>query len=534
MPTLYRKYRPQTFADLIGQEHITQTITNAISLNKVAHAYLFSGPRGVGKTTLARLVAKAVNCPNRAPGTAEPCNTCSSCDEITHGRNIDVIEIDAASHTGVDNVRENIIENAQFKPTKSPFKVFVIDEVHMLSTSAFNALLKTLEEPPAHVIFVLATTENHKLPATILSRCQRFNFNKIPTDKMIKRLKLLAEGEEVEVEDEVLKRVAFKSDGCLRDAESLLGQIFSLGLKKITAADSENILPTPQPEKVLALLETVFNHNAQVGLEIIAEQIKSGANLEQFAYDIAETLRLVLILQTGFEPEELLDYKAEDKKRLKHLSTLITTDKLIKLTDKIIVRKQEMKRSTLPQLPLELWIIEATNLESQTKNTDNDETPKTPGGHISIIEEKTKPVTTEPVATIDSTPPAHKITETIKTAISNLTHPHKLPQVTIETIKEKWSDLIKELDQTNHSLTFILKVCTLEAITENGLEISLPYSFHKEKIEDRKTKRIIEDILEKILGERITIYCTVKEIQREVPVDETGAIAADFGGEVVE
>lgn len=528
MPTLYRKYRPQTFADLIGQEHIAQTITNAISLNKVAHAYLFSGPRGVGKTTLARLVAKAVNCPNRKDGTAEPCNTCSSCEEITQGRNIDVIEIDAASHTGVDNVRENIIENAQFKPTKSPFKVFIIDEVHMLSTSAFNALLKTLEEPPAHVIFILATTENHKLPATILSRCQRFNFNKIPTDKMIKRLKTLASSEEIEVEDEVLKRVAFKSDGCLRDAESLLGQIFSLGLKKITAADSENILPTPQPEKVLTLLENIFDNNASAGLEIIAEQIKTGANLEQFAYDIAEALRLVLILQTGFEPEELTTYKTEDKKRLKHLGALVTTNKLIILTDKIIVRRQEMKRSALPQLPLELWVIEATNLDNQKK--DIDETPKTPSGDVSS-EPKTKKETKE---VVDIDPPAHKITDTIKTAISNLTHPHKLPQTTLEVVKEKWSDLIKELDQSNHSLTFILKVCNLEAVTENGLEISLPYSFHKEKIDDRKTKKLIEDLLEKILGERISIFCTIKDTQTKKTDDEAGVIAADFGGEVVE
>jgi DNA polymerase-3 subunit gamma/tau len=178
MTTLYRKYRPQKFTDLVGQEYIVQTITNEIKLEHLAHAYLFSGPRGVGKTTLARLLAKAVNCSNRAKDTFEPCEECSSCQEITLGRNVDVIEIDAASQTGVDNVRENIIENAQYKPTKSPYKVFIIDEVHMLSTSAFNALLKTLEEPPAHCIFVLATTELHKLPATILSRCERFNFKK--------------------------------------------------------------------------------------------------------------------------------------------------------------------------------------------------------------------------------------------------------------------------------------------------------------------------------------------------------------------
>lgn len=528
MTTLYRKYRPQTFADLIGQEHITQTITNAISAEKVAHAYLFSGPRGVGKTTLARLLAKAVNCPNRAKGSAEPCNTCSSCEEITQGRNIDVIEIDAASHTGVDNVRENIIENAQFKPTKSPFKVFIIDEVHMLSTSAFNALLKTLEEPPAHVIFILATTENHKLPATILSRCQRFSFNKIPTEKMLQRLKLLAKNEDITIDDEVLKRVVFKSDGCLRDAESLLGQIFSLGLKKITTADSENILPTPQPEKVLTILEAVFQKQPAEGLKIIAEQIKIGANLEQFAFDIADTLRLILIMQTGFEPDELTNYKSEDKKRLKQLGAMISTEKLILITDKIIARRQEMKRAALPQLPLELWVIESSF--DETKN-DGPHTPPQKKQEVQVKETPKKENDTPVVASEQVT---HKITETIKTAISNLAHSNKMPQTDLETIKSKWADMIKELDTTNHSLTFILKICNLEAVTENGLEITLPYSFHKEKINDRKTKKVIEDVLEKLVGERINIFCVVKNEQAEQQTDEVSAIAADFGGEIIE
>ena len=207
MPTLYRKYRPQKFAQVTGQEHIITTIVNEIATGQVAHAYLFSGPRGTGKTTTARLLAKAVNCETRANGASEPCDTCLSCVEISAGRNIDVIEIDAASHTGVDNVRENIIDNAQFKPTKSKWKVFIIDEVHMLSTSAFNALLKTLEEPPAHVIFILATTELHKLPLTIISRCQRFNFHKIPLEQMRARLQELASSEEVKIDDEVMESV---------------------------------------------------------------------------------------------------------------------------------------------------------------------------------------------------------------------------------------------------------------------------------------------------------------------------------------
>ncbi|MCK4745029.1 DNA polymerase III subunit gamma/tau, partial [Candidatus Parcubacteria bacterium] len=225
MQVLYRKYRPMNFAEVVGQEHIKQIITNEIKMGKVAHSFLFFGPRGVGKTTLARIISKSLNCEKRKDSEFEPCNKCGSCKSINAGSDLNIIEIDAASHTGVDNVRENIISVSKVAVNPNKHKVFIIDEVHMLSTSAFNALLKTLEEPPKNVVFILATTEIHKVPQTIISRCQRFDFQKIALEKIVKCLAEISKKEGVKIKEEILKNIAYNSEGCLRDAESMLGQI---------------------------------------------------------------------------------------------------------------------------------------------------------------------------------------------------------------------------------------------------------------------------------------------------------------------
>ncbi len=543
MSTIYRKYRPQVFADVTGQDHIIKTITNEIATNKIAHAYLFCGPRGTGKTTTARLLAKAINCENKKDGEFEPCNTCSSCIESTSSHSIDIIEIDAASNTGVDNVRENIIENAQFKPTKSKYKVFIIDEVHMLSTGAFNALLKTVEEPPAHVIFILATTETHKLPATIISRCQRFNFKKVGYDDMLKRLEEICKSEKIKVDKKVLERIINKSDGCVRDAESLLGQILSLDLKSIGPEDAEMILPTSNVESILEFVNLVLDKNPASAIELLQKLVDDGINLEQFAYDTVETLRLAMIVQTNFQTKNLnTDYSDKDLSSIKKIAEKITTSRLIKMLESLIIRHREIKSSPLPQLPLELFAVEF-GMEEEINTTNRFL------GSASVIptemEESLKP---EDRGSFDSAKaslkitieknekeepkPTHPITQAIKDTISHITGGDI--KTTFDDIKNKWNNVIEEISKKNHSLSFILKMSQLQNLQDGRLYISVPYSFHKDKINEINTKKTIEQALTNFFSEHIPLVCEVATVPSSTNEDsELNKLAADFGGEVV-
>ncbi|MFA5061930.1 MAG: DNA polymerase III subunit gamma/tau [Patescibacteria group bacterium] len=499
MSTIYRKYRPQSFSDVTGQDHIIKTITNEIATGKIAHAYLFSGPRGIGKTTLARLFAKSINCENRKEKDFEPCKECSSCVEITAGHNIDVIEIDAASNTGVDNVRENIIDNAQFKPTKSKYKVFIIDEVHMLSTSAFNALLKTLEEPPAHVIFILATTEPHKLPATIISRCQRFNFKKVGYDQMLERLERISKEEKVKIDKKVLERVINKSDGCMRDAESLLGQILSLNLKNIGPEDAEMILPTSNVQTVIQFIEHTISQETDKAITLVDELVSDGVNLEQFCYDTIEVLRVIMIMQANHQEKNLAtDYSEANLKIIKKLASKIESTRLIQMLESLIIRRREIKSSPMPQLPLELFIVNFSATEPKTTETTEPKTEESP---------------------IQTPTPAKK--------------PAQPTNTTIDQIKDKWNEIVEEISKENHALTFILKMCNLESIDDAGLHISVPYSFHKDKLDEHKAKKIIEGFLANAFGEKILLCCEVAPGQTAEENQELNTLAADFGGEVV-
>jgi DNA polymerase III subunit gamma/tau len=354
---LYRRYRPKTFSEIIGQKSIIQTLANSLKNDKVSHAYLFCGQRGTGKTTIARLLAKSINCINEK--SAEPCNQCSSCIEINESRSMDLIEIDAASNRGIDEIR-NLKEGIRFSPIKSKYKVFIIDEVHMLTKEAFNALLKTLEEPPEHAIFILATTEPEKLPATIISRTQRFDFKKLTLKEITERLKLLAKNEKVNISDEAIKEIALSAEGSLRDAESLLDQLISLGYKEINFETLEEVLGRVNFEKISQFLNFVAKKDSGAAIRLINEIYDDGGDLIEFNRAILKNLRKILLLKANPETEEILkdELTKEQLETLKKLSEKFEIKELKKLMEEFLKAKEAIKHSPIPTLPLELIVFE--------------------------------------------------------------------------------------------------------------------------------------------------------------------------------
>ena len=359
--TLYRKYRPKSFSDVTEQEHIKLTIGQEIKSGKIAHAFLFSGPRGVGKTTLARLIAKAVNCLKPVDGF-EPCNSCDACKEIESGRSLDIVEIDAASQTGVDQVRENIIANAKVAAAIRKYKVFIIDEVHMLSTAAFNALLKTLEEPPKNVLFILATTELHKVLVTIISRCQRFDFKKIGSKSLVARLEYTCKNEGFKVSSDVLAAIAKHSQGYLRDALSLLGQILSLGQKEISMEEASIIIPSSNFGLVWQMTSAVLGKQLDVAIGLVNKLADDGNDIFQFANELVEFLRLLMLARITGNWSEIDDMAAKEAvETVKKVSADWPVNDLVRLIDLLLTKKPLIKTTEIPVLPLELAIVSFCN-----------------------------------------------------------------------------------------------------------------------------------------------------------------------------
>ncbi len=476
---LYRKYRPKNFSDVTNQNHIKITLQHEIENDHLGHAYLFCGPRGTGKTTIARLLAKAVNCVDLKPN-AEPCNVCASCVEIMENRSLDIMEVDAASHTGVDNVRENIINNARFTPTKSKYKVFIIDEVHMLSISAFNALLKVLEEPPKHVIFILATTEAHKVPATIISRCQRFDFKKIFAKDLVSRLGWIVQQEKMQVDESVLKSIAKQAGGCVRDAESLLEQVLSLGGEKITEEQASLILPRSNQNLFLDLFKIILNKQKAEGLILINRLVDDGVDLNQFIDSFVEFLRQLLIYRVTNNPHDLAR-DLDDSLVTECIELLKNVDeaRLIGMISKFLENKDLFKQNYLTQLSLEVSVIELCDI-----NNVYQARPK--------IEVKTEPK-------VEIVPAKTQISE------ESVAPKPVVDAGDLDSFMLHWPKVLNDVKAQHYSLFMSLHMSKPLSFIEDKLVLGFLFELQRSRVDDLKAKNIIKEALFKVFGRKIEI-----------------------------
>lgn len=512
MSSLYRDYRPKNFKEILGQKHIKTTLQNEISTGHISHAFLFCGPRAVGKTTMARVMAKAVNCQNKKEGESEPCLKCDNCLAISQGQHLDIIEIDAASNTGVDNVRENIITFSRMSPSKAKYKVFIIDEVHMLSASAFNALLKTIEEPPSYVIFVLCTTEVHKVPETIVSRCERYDFNRINISDIVSKLENISKLEKREVETEVLEAVARRSGGHLRDAESLLGQLFAIGQDKISAKDAELIMPHYNNNEVIKLIAHLSEKDSAKSLELINSLADSGANIKNFITETISILRKIVIEKISPELSSSLGLNLGDalEKRLGKTSEKLSIQEVVSILKRLLQAENE-KNQELSQLPLELAVIDiclqasTSSFKNQASTVSVNETSRV-GVSKQINEsrqEKNRVVKTDLEARSEVENIENK-TEERKVTLDKV-------DFTASQIMDKWPEFLIKIKKHNHSLSFVLQNCEPEGVSAGILTLAFKYKFHSDRVQDVSIKKLIEETLAEVYGSNFSLESKLDE-----------------------
>jgi DNA polymerase-3 subunit gamma/tau len=520
--SLYRKWRPLHWDQVIGQEHVVQTLRNAVTADRVAHAYLFAGPRGTGKTTTARILAKAVNCLDKDLAK-RPCNQCEHCKAVNQGRFLDLIEIDAASNTSVDDVRD-LRDRINFSPNQGRYKVYIIDEVHMLSTAAFNALLKTLEEPPPHAIFILATTEVHKIPATVLSRCQRHEFRRIPVKEIIDNLKMLADEEKITAEPEALSLVARQATGSMRDAISLLDQLASAG-DNITLQLAQDVLGTATSQAVLEVIEAMLKRQSSQGLEAIHRSLDSGSDPRQFARQIVDYLRSLLLVVMG-NPAQV-DATAEVRSQMARHAQALTVTELLRVIQAFNQAATETRSSWQPALHLEIAFIEA--IYSDSTSSEIKSTPLAPPSPSTT----STPAASRPVAPpgqVKETRPAPPLGEEMTPEDA----------VTYQRLDKSWNLVLAQLKSQNPSLNALVNSVKARSLKGNTLTLGMSGEVLKMRLEDPANIELLEKVLKQVMGRDIFVQVVLTSATKSTPpgeVDNDGMVASalrDLGGEIVD
>lgn len=539
---LYRQFRPQTFAELKGQDHVSRTLRQALATDRLHHAYLFCGPRGTGKTSTAKILAKAINCTEREDG--EPCNQCPSCHRITEGNAMDVLEIDAASNRGIDEIRD-LRERVRLSPVESHFKVYIIDEVHMLTPEAFNALLKTLEEPPEHVVFVLATTEPRKIPPTILSRCQRFDFHQISVPVIIEQLREITGEAGGEIEEEALYLIARQARGGLRDALSLLDQCLASGDGKVTLQDVASLVGAVDDDFLLEFHGGVIKGEAGHCLVLLDRLLNTGKEPRQFLSDLILFYRNLVLLQLGGVTGEIIALSPETRDRYEDAAKQLSREQLMAAVKSLSQTEGEIKWTTQPRILLEMGILQL--LDALENEKDRKEIPEK-----KVVQEKQKVARREMAATAEtdlpSTPDQPGPALTPERAVSRRkgSTPEPAPAdavLDINLIKAKWEGFLEALKKASimtHAFVVDEKPISVEG-SSLILEFKSDHRFHKERCEMESNRKIIEQVLESFYGRKIELHCVLQQEQApaktELGPEEEDLIQSAinlFGGQLVE
>ncbi|MBD5646039.1 DNA polymerase III subunit gamma/tau [Clostridium botulinum] len=532
---LYREWRPRTFKEVVGQKHITVTLKNQVIEKRIAHAYLFCGTRGTGKTSTAKILSKAVNCLN--PKDGEPCNECEICNKINSGTLMDVIEMDAASKRKLEDIKE-VIENVKYPPQEGKNKVYIMDEVHMLTQEAVNAFLKTLEEPPSNVIFILATTDPQKLPITILSRCQRFDFRRIRNEEIFERLRAIVSEQGIYADDKSLNLIARMSDGAMRDALSILDQVISTGDGKVEYDQVLDMLGLVTNENLLKITDSIIEKDVEKSMRIIEDIVLSGKDIYNFIKDMITHLRNILMVKVSKNPNEILDMSSENIDLVKEQSEKIRIEEIMRNIKILQEAEQQSKWVKQNRIYLELAVLKMCKIEYDTSKevilsrlNKIEELIKSGNIKLAINEEKKKIEPKEFNLKREKESIQHS-----KIEKNSLEDYNKDSKLTVETVKKMWHDILEAFKARRLMVLYAALVTANITDCNEGiitLNYNKQYSFNKKRLEKPENNKVVQEIFSEVLKEKIRIIYIVEEKAKEENLPEE-ILKNTFGENILE